>query len=88
MAVTPTSPGYNKAAAQALKDAGCWCLSLPPYSPDLNPIGMAFSKLKAHLRRIRAKTFDQMFEALSEICNLFTPQEGWNYFCEAGYGAT
>ncbi|WP_372573435.1 transposase, partial [Ruegeria jejuensis] len=42
----------NKAAAQALKDVGCWFLYLPPYSPDLNPIEMAFSKLKAHLRRI------------------------------------
>ena len=39
----------NKDAAQALKDVGCWFLYLPPYSPDLNPIEMAFSKLKAHL---------------------------------------
>ena len=37
----------NKDAAQALKDVGCWILYLPPYSPDLNPIEMAFSKLKA-----------------------------------------
>lgn len=79
---------YNKAAAQALKDAGCWFLYLPPYSPDLNPIEMAFSKLKAHLRRIGARIFNQMFEALAEICDLFTPQECWNYFCEAGYGST
>ena len=77
---------HNKAAAQALKDAGCWFLYLPPYSPDLNPIEMAFSKLKAHLRRIGARTFDQMFDALAEICDLFTPQECWNYFCEAAYG--
>lgn len=79
---------YNKVAAQALKDAGCWFLYLPPYSPDLNPIEMAFSKLKAHLRRIGARTFDQMFKALAEICGLFTPQECWNYFYEAGYGST
>ena len=77
----------NKDAAQALKDVGCWVLYLPPYSPDLNPIEMAFSKLKAHLRRIGARTFDQMFNALAEVCNLFTPQECWNYFCEAGYGS-
>ena len=38
----------NKDAAPALKDVGCWILYLPPYSPDLNPIEMAFSKLKAH----------------------------------------
>ena len=47
----------NKDAAQALKDVGCWFLYLPPYSPDLIPIEMAFSKLKAHLRRIGARTF-------------------------------
>ncbi len=77
----------NKDAAQALKDVSCWILCLPPYSPNLNPIEMAFSKLKAHLRRIGARTFDQMFDALAEVCNLFTPQECWKYFCEAGYGS-
>ena len=77
----------NKDAAQALKDVGCWILYLPPYSPDLNPIEMAFSKLKAYLRRIGARTFDQMFDALAEVCDLFTPQECWNYFCQAGYGS-
>jgi transposase len=43
---------YNQAAAATLREVGCWFLYLPPYSPDLNPIEMAFSKLKAHLRRI------------------------------------
>ena len=77
----------NKEAAAALKAHGCWFLFLPPYSPDLNPIEMAFSKLKAHLRRIGARTFDQMFGALAEVCDLFTSQECWNYFCEAGYAS-
>jgi transposase len=45
----------NKDAAQALRDHGCWFLYLPPYSPDLNPIEQAYSKLKAHLRRIGAR---------------------------------
>ena len=58
------------------------------YSPDLNPIEMAFSKLKAHLRRIGARSFTGLFEALGEICDLYTPQECWNYFCEAGYAST
>jgi transposase len=44
----------NAEAAKAMREAGCWFLFLPPYSPDLNPIEMAFSKLKAHLRRIGA----------------------------------
>ena len=47
----------NAEAAQAMRAAGCWFLFLPPYSPDLNPIELAFSKLKAHLRRIGARNF-------------------------------
>ncbi len=45
--------------------------NLPPYSPDLNPIEMAFSKLKALLRRTGARTFDQIFDAFAEsvICS-------------------
>ena len=78
----------NKEAKAALRAHGCWFLFLPPYSPDLNPIEMAFSKLKAHLRRIGARSFTGLFDALSEICNLYTPQECWNYFCEAGYAST
>jgi transposase len=62
----------NACAAKAMRDAGCWFLFLPPYSPDLNPIEMAFSKLKAHLRRIGARTFTDMFQALSEICELYS----------------
>ena len=77
----------NVEAAAALREHGCWFLYLPPYSPDLNPIEMAFAKLKAHLRRIGARTFDQMFDALAEVCDLFTPDECWNYFREAGYAS-
>ncbi len=39
----------NIEAAKALRDHRCWFLYLPTYSPDLNPIEQAFSKLKAHL---------------------------------------
>ncbi len=62
-------------AAQALRESGCWFLFLPAYSRDLNPIEMAFSKLKAQLRRIGARTFDTLFHALGDICDLFDPQE-------------
>jgi transposase len=54
----------NVPAAKAMREAGCWFLFLPPYSPDLKPIEMAFSKLKAHLRRIGARTFTDMLHAL------------------------
>lgn len=75
----------NAAAAQALKAQGCWFLYLPPYSPDLNPIEMAFSKLKAHLRKIGARTFDQLLKAIGDVCKLFSHDECQNYFNAAGY---
>ena len=77
----------NKQAKALLRTHGYWFLFLPPYSPDLNPIEMAFSKLKAHLRRIGARSFNGLFDALGEICDLYTPQECWTYFCEAGYAS-
>ena len=72
-------------ACRILRANGAWFLFLPPYSPDLNPIEMAFSKLKAHLRRIGARTLDALCRAVGEICGLFDPDECWNYFKEAGY---
>lgn len=74
-------------ADRALKQRGCWFLFLPPYSPDLNPIEMAFSKLKAHLRRIGARTFDDLISALGDICDLFDPEECSNFLKASGYVA-
>ena len=74
-------------AAEILKAYGCWILFLPAYSPDLNPIEMAFSKLKAHLRRIGARTYDSLIQALGDICGLFDPEECWNFFKAAGYAS-
>lgn len=75
-------------AAEALREASCWFLFLPAYSPDLNPIEMAFAKLKAHLRRIGARTFDELVSALGRICGMFSPQECLNYLQHAGYAST
>ena len=77
----------NKQTAQALRDHGCWFLYLPPYWSDLNPIEQAFSKLKAHLRRIGARTFTEVFYAIGSICDLYDPEECRNYFKAAGYAA-
>ena len=77
----------NKEAAAALKAHGCWFLYLPPYSPDLNPIELAFSKLKAHLRRISARSFTSVFDAIGDICEMYSPLESSNYFQAAGYVA-
>ncbi len=74
-------------AARILKDVGAWFLFLPPYSPDLNPIEMAFAKLKAHLRAAEARTFDALWRAIGSICDLFSQTECWNYFIAAGHAA-
>lgn len=76
------------AAAEALRRVGCWFLFLPAYSPDLNPIELAFAKLKAHLRRIGARSFDHLVEALGSICAMFSADECWNYLRHAGYAPT
>jgi transposase len=74
-------------AEAAVRARGAWMLFLPQYSPDLNPIEMAFSKLKAHLRKIATRTFDALIEAIGDICRLYLPSECWNYFVKAGYGS-
>jgi len=74
-------------AEAAVRARGAWMLFLPQYSPDLNPIEMAFSKLKAHLRKAAARTFDALFEALHDICDLFKPHECRNFFKAAGYAS-
>jgi transposase len=74
-------------AADCLKQKGAWFLFLPAYSPDLNPIEQAFAKLKAHLRKAAARTVEALWQALSEICDLFEPQECWNYLRAAGYAS-
>jgi transposase len=71
-----------------IRAKGAWVLFLPPYSPDFNPIEMAFAKLKAHLRARAIRTIDALWQAIGDICELFTPNECQNYFNAAGYGLT
>ena len=72
-------------AEKAIRERGAWILFLPPYSPDLNPIEMAFSKLKAHLRKRAVRTIQELWEAIGQICDLYNPDECMNYFRAAGY---
>jgi transposase len=74
------------AAEQAIRARGAWLLFLPPYSPDLNPIEMAFATLKAPLRAKAIRTIDTLWRAIREICDLFNPHECQNYLAAAGYG--
>lgn len=75
-------------AEKAIKERGAWILFLPPYSPDLNPIEKAFSKLKAHLRKRAVRTIQDLWQAIGQICDLYDPDECLNYFKAAGYDPT
>lgn len=72
-------------AAEVLKSIGAWFLFLPPYSPDLNPIEMAFSKLKALIRKAAARSYDALWQAVGHVCDLFSGEECYNFFKAAGY---
>ena len=78
--------GKPKTLIAAIRSEGAWVLFLPPYSPDLNPIEMAFSKLKENLRTTAARTIDDLWNGIGDICKLFTTEECSNYFIAAGYG--
>ena len=67
-----------------IEDAGAQLLFLPPYSPDFNPIELAFAKLKARLRKAAERTVDGLWNAIGQISLTFSPQECKNYFNAAG----
>ena len=71
----------------AIEAAGAKLIYLPPYSPDFNPIEMAFAKLKAFLRAAAARTIPDLWDALKNALDAFTPNECRNYFSAAGYDA-
>ena len=73
------------AARDAIEAAGARLLFLPPYSPDFNPIEQAFSKLKAHLRKVAERTIHGLWDAIGRILDLYPPQDCANYFANAGY---
>lgn len=73
-------------AAEAMRAVGACFLFLPPCSPDLNPIEMAFAKLKALIRKAAARTYEELWQAVGHVCDLFTEEECANFFKAAGYG--
>jgi transposase len=70
---------------QAIEAVGASLMFIPPYSPDLNPIEMAFAKLKALLRAKKLRTLEGLWNALGNLVDCFTPGECANFFRHAGY---
>ncbi len=69
----------------AIERAAASLLYLPPYAPDLNPIEMAFSKLKAILRKAGARTVEDLWGVIAQSLDEFNTTECRNYFAAAGY---
>jgi len=75
------------AVRTAIEATGATLRYLPPYSPDLNPIEMAYSKFKALLKKAAARTIDDLRIAIAQALPQLTPNDCANYFTAAGYGS-
>jgi len=71
-----------------IEGAGAALVYLPAYSPDLNPIEQAYSKLKALLRKAKQRTVEGLQRFLFDAMAAFSPQECANYLAHCGYLAT
>ena len=69
----------------AIETARARLMLLPPYSPDFNPIEMAFSKIKTHLRSAAARTLPSLWDAIRDAIDAITPSDARGYFTAAGY---
>ena len=79
---------HKRAAVRTMIEAkGARLAFLPPYSPDFNPIEMAFAKLKALLRKAAERTVEGLRKAIGRLVDTFTPQGGDNSFAAPGYDA-
>ena len=72
-------------ASQLVQTAGAQLMYLPPYSPDLNPIEMAFSKIKQKLRSLRLRTIDELWSGMHAVLATIRPSDAAGYFQHCGY---
>jgi transposase len=70
---------------ELIEEKGCELWFLPAYSPDLNPIEEAFSKVKAHLRKAAARTREALVEAMGQALSSVTPRDAAGWFAHCGY---
>jgi len=71
---------------ELIEQRGCKLWLLPSYSPDLNPIEEAFSKVKELLRRAQARTLEALFEATAQALDAVSASDAGGYFEHCGYG--
>ena len=74
-----------KGVIDKILEVGAQVMFLPPYSPDLNPIEMLWSKMKTILRKLKARTSETLLEALNYALNCITKNDIKNWFSHNGY---
>ena len=77
----------SRRALAAIRRAGATPVFLPPYSPELNPIELAWSKLKGLLRDAKARTHQALDEAIAQALPRITVQDAYGWFRHCGYPA-
>ena len=70
---------------EAIEAVGAALLYLPPYSPDLNPIELAFSKLKRLLRDAATRSVEELWTTIGKLLDRFSPAECANYIRHCGF---
>jgi transposase len=70
---------------QLIQSAGAELRFLPPYSPDLNPIEMVFSKIKQGLRSLACRTREALWDQIQSVIDTVTPSDAANCFAHCGY---
>lgn len=72
-------------AKQLVEDRGASYIALPPYSPDLNPIEKMWSKIKQFLRGAKARTCEDLENAIASALDTVTPEDAERWFASCGY---
>lgn len=72
-------------ARRTIESRGATLVFLPPYSPDLNPIEMVFSKIKQLLRSMACRTRDSLWKGMQSVLDAITPSDAVNCFRHCGY---
>ena len=79
------SPHKNPQTLALIRAANATPLFLPAYSPDLNPIEMMWSKVKALLRKAEARTHPDLLQAITQALHAITPEDATGWFTHCGY---
>lgn len=78
----------SKWVRELIEEAGCQLWLLPSYSPDLNPIEEAFSKVKNLIRKAKARTLQTLFEATAQALRAVSKEDARGFFEDCGYKTT